>query len=131
MARLELPSDAARAMLVYEQMDGIGMGLERIESDIKEKMVLLVRIKDRFASPVGGWSDFLLNLRFPPETPGVTMLPFEIQLVHKKMLVLRHDLGGHDIYERFRFAQDVLAREQSMQIRETLVWTPSAVSGTI
>merc|ERR1712007_73890 len=107
------------------------MGLERIESDIRATTVVLVRIKDRFAAPVGGWSDFLLNLRFPPETPGVTMLPFEIQLVHKKMLVLRHDLGGHDIYERFRFAQDVLSREQSSQVRETMVWTSSAVSGTI
>ena len=105
--------DAARAMVVYDTMDHVADGVQRVDADVTDKVVELIRLKDRFTNPVNGWSDILLNLRFVAPM-DVDLVPFEIQLVHKKMIILRHDLGGHDSYEQYRYAQDLLKIQNSV-----------------
>jgi len=103
--------DAARTMVVYDNMENFARGAERIQVDRADKVVSVVRFKDRFTKPMGGWSDFLVNLIPTIDNSQPSAVPFEIQLCHKKMLILRHDVGGHDSYEQLRFASDVLARQ--------------------
>merc|ERR1712083_1212566 len=114
-ARGALPSpiyDAARGMLVYESMRGLANALELIEASRKHDVVEVLRVKDRFTEPMKGWSDVLLNMRFTAQSGQSSSLSFEVQVVHRKMLVLRHDLGGHDSYDQFRVAQEVLSLYQ-------------------
>merc|ERR1712190_675656 len=92
----QVPSifDAARSMLIFNAIADIALCLERVGVD---RTVKVLRLKDRFVKPAGGWSDILINLQFTS-----VAFVFEIQLVHKKMLVIRHDLGGHHTYDSYR-----------------------------
>merc|ERR1712050_140943 len=92
-AKGEPPSpiyDGARGMLVYNSMGGLALALERIEVSHKDHFFQVLRVKDRFTKPAKGWSDVLLNMRFTANQ--LPEFSFEVQVVHRKMLVLRHDL---------------------------------------
>ena len=66
----------------------------------------MVRIKNRMREPTGGgWADVLLNLKANDDANHFIC---ELQLVHKKMLVTREELGGHDAYNEFRTASEFL-----------------------
>merc|ERR1711920_731072 len=95
-------------MVVYDVMGKMAQGLVQVQEDVKHSIIILDRIKDRFTNPMGGWSDVLLNLRPVKRADAALDFAFELQIVHQKMLILRHDLGGHEAYEKFRFAHELL-----------------------
>lgn len=114
-------------MLIYDDMENLSCGLEQVHDDVGHAIVEIVRVKDRFAAPTeGGWSDVLMNLRFVTGKGHAPLLPFELQLVHRKMLVLRHDLGGHDAYAAYRFASEVVelcAVAEANSQTEVVAWS--------
>ena len=72
----------------------------------KELGWTVVRMKNRMRKPTGGgWADVLLNLTKNDDNHKFIC---ELQLVHKKMLVTREELGGHDAYDDFRTAGEFL-----------------------
>ena len=96
--------DVVRGMVTCDSMTDLGAALKFFsEADGWE----IVRVKNRFAAPSsGGWADCLLNI-VRSDDPRQHVC--EVQLVHKKMLVLRgKDLGGHDAYNRYRTADEML-----------------------
>ena len=68
-----------------------------------------------------GWSDIHLNLRIPVDGKLTPTLPFEVQLVHRNMLTLRHDLGGHDAYEKFRFASGIVSAQEGLDSHSSVL----------
>jgi hypothetical protein len=115
--------DAARAMLVYEDMACFLRGLEQIQRDREETTIEVLRVKDRFSEPTGGgWSDVLINLRFPAKPGQPNPLPWEIQMVHVKMLVVRKDMGGHEAYAQYRAACEIL------DLHRHIVAEPTAIA---
>eukprot|EP00966_Prymnesium_polylepis_P196447 4552432-Prymnesium_polylepis.1 len=53
----------------------------------------IVRIKDRFTTPSGGWTDVMINYR----VKGTTHV-CEVQIAHAKMILHRKAMGGHEAY---------------------------------
>jgi len=101
--------DAARMMVLYDSMDSIAKGVDLIMEDNRCGRVEVVRVKERFSEPTsGGWSDILINLRFPSSCKELCKLPFELQLCHAQMLVIRKEMGGHHGYAKYRSAKEIL-----------------------
>ena len=97
--------DLVRGMLVFQTVEGVAAALELLENS-KELGWTVVRIKNRMREPTGGgWADVLLNLKANDDANHFIC---ELQLVHKKMLVTREELGGHDAYDDFRTAGEFL-----------------------
>lgn len=115
--------DAARMMVLYENMEGIARGVEHILADHRFGEVEVVRIKDRFSEPTGGgWSDILVNLRFPSSCKELSKLPFELQLAVTQMMVIRKEMGGHHGYAKYRSGKEIL---------ELLTYTPEQLVQSI
>ena len=53
----------------------------------------------------GGWRDYMTNV-------SIDGAIFEIQIVHKKMMVARKDLDGHTSYEKYRLQIEMLEHVQ-------------------
>ena len=97
--------DVVRGMVICATMSELGDALTFFsEANHGWK---IVRVKNRFAAPTsGGWADCLLNI-VRSDDPHQHVC--EVQLVHKKMLVLRgEDMGGHDAYNQYRRADELL-----------------------
>jgi len=96
--------DAARVLVEYDSMTALGRGLERIRNDHHEGHLRVLRLKDRFSAPTsGGWSDILVNVSLPGSD-----IPCEIQFVHRQMMLIRQDMGAHQVYARYRSAVEIL-----------------------
>ena len=68
--------------------------------------IRLLRIKDRFSTPTsGGWADVLVNFVFEDDA---TKHVAELQLQHESMLLVRKEGGGHQDYNEFRSAFELL-----------------------
>jgi len=101
----DLLLDLVRGMLVFQTVEGIAAALELL-ANAKDRGWTVVRIKNRMKEPTdGGWADVLLNLKANDDANHFIC---ELQLVHKKMLVTREELGGHDAYNEFRTASEFL-----------------------
>ena len=97
--------DLVRGMLVFQTMEGVAAALEALGNS-KDRGWTVVRMKNRMRKPTGGgWADVLLNLTKNDDNQHFIC---ELQLVHKKMLVTREELGGHDAYDEFRTAAEFL-----------------------
>ena len=97
--------DLVRGMLVFQTVEGVAAALELL-ADPKDRGWTVVRIKNRMREPTGGgWADVLLNVKANDDANHFIC---ELQLVHKKMLVTREELGGHDAYNEFRTASEFL-----------------------
>jgi len=97
--------DLVRGMLVFQTMEGVAAALEALGNS-KDRGWTVVRMKNRMRKPTGGgWADVLLNLTKNDDNQHFIC---ELQLVHKKMLVTREDLRGHDAYDDFRTAAEFL-----------------------
>ena len=96
--------DVVRCMIVVDDMSVAAAALSCI-SDSAE--VEIVRIKERFVrEPTsGGWRDCMINGRFEG-SPHV----WEVQIVHRELLVARRGLPGHAIYNRVRTAIELLEK---------------------
>merc|ERR1712187_637928 len=92
--------------VIYESMVGIENGVRHVRADHDSQLVQVFRVKDRFSTPSGGgWSDVLFNAMHGNSS---FKTPFEMQLVHSKMFVLRQSLGGHASYSQFRTAVEMV-----------------------
>ena len=61
--RTDCICDVVRAMLVADDMATVAAIVRALRALIAEKVVRVVRIKDRFGSPsAGGWRDLMVNL---------------------------------------------------------------------
>jgi len=68
--------------------------------------IRLLRIKDRFSAPTsGGWADVLVNFVFEDDEAKHVV---ELQLQHESMLLVRKEGGGHEDYNEFRSAFELL-----------------------
>ena len=68
--------------------------------------IRLLRIKDRFTAPTsGGWADVLVNFVFVDDESTHVV---ELQLQHESMLLVRKEGGGHEDYNEFRSAYELL-----------------------
>ncbi|KAH8055618.1 hypothetical protein JL722_7956 [Aureococcus anophagefferens] len=67
----------------------------------------VVRVKERFVArpAAGGWRDALVNARFADDD-----VVFEVQIVHRELLVARRGLPGHAIYNKVRTARETLEK---------------------
>lgn len=101
--------DSARMMVLYTTMQDLARGVERLRADHASGKVLVLRVKERFSEPTsGGWSDILVNLKFPSSMPHISLIPFELQLAHTQLMVIRKDMGGHTGYAKYRSAKEIL-----------------------
>ena len=98
--------DVVRGMVICGNMRELGTALKFFSEADGWK---IVRVKNRFADGAqtsGGWADCLLNI-VRSNDPHQHVC--EVQLVYKKMLVLRsEDMGGHDAYNQYRRADELL-----------------------
>ncbi len=96
--------DVVRCMIVVDDMSIAAEALSRLA----ESEVEIVRIKERFIrEPTsGGWRDCMINGRFQGSEPHV----WEVQIVHRELLVARRGLPGHAIYNRVRVAREILEK---------------------
>ena len=97
--------DVVRCMIVVEDMSIAAAALSRLAADSE---VEIVRIKERFIrEPTsGGWRDCMINGRFSDGPPHV----WEVQIVHRELLVARRGLPGHAIYNCVRVATELLEK---------------------
>ena len=65
--------------------------------------VEILRFKDRFREPSGGWRDAMINYRVKGSAHVC-----EVQIAHSAMLVARTQLGGHGSYDCERNARELL-----------------------
>ena len=98
--------DVVRGMVICRNMRELGTALKFFSEADGWK---IVRVKNRFADGAqtsGGWADCLLNI-VRSDDPHQHVC--EVQLVYKKLLVLRsEDMGGHDAYNQYRRADELL-----------------------
>ncbi len=96
--------DVVRCMIVVDDMSIAAEALSRLAADSE---VEIVRIKERFIrEPTsGGWRDCMINGRFG-DSPHV----WEVQIVHRELLVARRGLPGHAIYNCVRVAIELLEK---------------------
>lgn len=83
-------TDLARSTIVFDTPQQIQQAMGRIRDRAE-----VVRLKDRFAEPAGGYRDVMLNLRMPN---GHIV---EIQLHLKAILDVKNG-PGHQLYEQIR-----------------------------
>ena len=68
--------------------------------------VEVLRVKDRFTNPTsGGWRDCMVNFRMVADPHNHVC---ELQLVHKQLMLVRQEMGGHHEYNVFRGALELL-----------------------
>jgi len=92
--------DVVRDMFVCATMDAVAELLHLI---CQIPNIELLRLKNRFHEPSGGWRDAMINYR----VTGTTHV-CELQIAHFKMLMCRKDLGGHEAYALERNARELL-----------------------
>ncbi|MEO6950362.1 MAG: DUF4157 domain-containing protein, partial [Polyangia bacterium] len=90
--------DLSRSTIVCEREEQVYQALHELESRYK-----VLRIKDRIATPVGGYRDILVNL----EVEGHVV---EVQL-HLEAVLEAKNGAGHKLYEEVRSLEGVAARE--------------------
>jgi len=92
--------DIVRDMFVCDLMEDVIKLLALIAGS---PAIQLVRFKNRFTNPSGGWRDAMLNYR----VHGSTHI-CEVQVSHRKMILQREAMGGHGAYGRERNASELL-----------------------
>ena len=98
--------DVLRGMAVCGSMELIGQVLGQLVALAEAGTIVVVRIKDRFASPAaGGWRDCMVNF-FVAADPQRHVV--ELQVAHETLLVARKGLPGHQVYARVRNASELL-----------------------
>ncbi len=82
--------DIVRASVAVDTLDDVRPLLQAIKRNFD-----VIRVKDRFANPMMGYRDILLNFRSPNGTIG------EIQ-IHVKPMLKAKETVGHRLYEQMR-----------------------------
>jgi len=104
--------DIARNGIVARNMAALVLAVKRILQLHSEKVIRIVDVKDRFSTPTdGGWADLCLLGIFRDGPPVV----WELQLIHRSMMLVRSELGAHSEYAEFRAATEIDARLKAQE----------------
>jgi len=103
------PRDPANAQRVCDIVRD--MFKAKTMSDVAKVMHLMIRcdeiellrFKDRFDQPSGGWRDAMINYRLKGSKHVC-----ELQISHNKMAIMREQMGGHKAYGCERNAREIL-----------------------
>merc|ERR1712185_418818 len=68
--------------------------------------VVIVCLNDRFSHPKNGWADVSMYIAFSDPLCGQAI--GEVQLVHRKLMLVREEMGAHEAYSSDRFAAELL-----------------------
>eukprot|EP00946_MAST-07B_sp_MAST-7B-sp1_P003724 g3724.t1 len=123
--------DIVRGMITCLGIQQIAVVLGRMAD---RQDIVITRIKDRFiACPsAGGWRDCMINFYLKADANKHIC---EIQLVHSQMLMARHGLPGHDVYNRVRNADELvnqwMDKEQPQSKEEMLKWLKEYRAGDL
>merc|ERR1719353_1846739 len=102
--------DLVRGGIIDLTMGGIGKIAKWI---LDSNEVTVCRIKDRFNhASSAGWTDCMLNFHFNDDPHKHVC---EVQLIHFKMLSQRTTQEGHNAYNVFRAAWELLARTGNLE----------------
>ena len=119
--------DVVRGMVICGTMSELGAALAFFSEG--EHGWNIVRVKNRFeadAQTSGGWADCLLNVvRADDPLQHVC----EVQLVHRKMLTLRKELGGHEAYNSYRTADELLLVLNEKDVFAPVRWAVGMLKG--
>ena len=103
LGRADSVLDIVRCMLEYKTMAAMAAGVRALE---KCKNVKVIRVKDRFSAPTpGGWTDVMVSVEIKGDSSKHVC---EVQFVHKSLLAVRKDMGGHDEYAVYRSVAELL-----------------------
>jgi hypothetical protein len=114
--------DIVRGMLTCGGMQEIAFVVGRMA---ERQDIVITRVKDRFiACPsAGGWRDCMINFYLMSDANKHIC---EIQLVHSQMMMARHGLPGHDVYNCVRNADELvnqwMDKERPSSTDEMLKW---------
>lgn len=98
--------DVLRAMAVCSSMDLLSQTLSELATLAEAGTIIIVRVKDRIASPAaGGWRDAMVNFYMSTDPRRHIV---ELQIAHDSLLVARKGLPGHQVYARVRNASEIL-----------------------
>ena len=119
--------DVVRGMVICATMSELGDALTFFsEANHGWK---IVRVKNRFADGAqtsGGWADCLLNV-VRADDPHQHVC--EVQLVHQDMLLLRKRLGGHEAYNSYRTADELLLVLNEKDVFAPVRWAVGMLKG--
>lgn len=100
--------DVARNGIIARSMKGVVKALRRLIALHEDRKICIIRVKDRCEHPTaGGWADLNVNAVFLEEKLPKTV--FEIQVIHKALMLVRAELGAHSEYNEFRAAAEITA----------------------
>jgi len=98
--------DVARGGIECPTMKNVCQAMHALLDEAKSGKLELLRIKMRFHLPSdGGWRDALVNFRF---TDDESQHVCELQVMHKRMMTIRADMGAHKDYAQIRGAIEIL-----------------------
>jgi len=92
--------DIVRDMFKAETMSDVAKVMHLM---IRCDEIELLRFKDRFDQPSGGWRDAMINYRLKGSKHVC-----ELQISHDKMAIQREQMGGHKAYGYERNARETL-----------------------
>ena len=93
-------------MLTAKSMGAVATVAKAFVALHQAKLVEVVRIKDRFATPsAGGWRDLMINFVMVGDANRHVC---EVQVAHEMMLTARKGLPGHAIYAIVRNASELI-----------------------
>jgi len=99
--------DICRGFVEGHSMGSLLQVLKELGAEQEAGNIVIVRVKNRFASPsAAGWADCMVNLYFPND-PAAHVC--ELQLVHHDLMTVRQNLGAHQVYRKGRNATELLA----------------------
>jgi hypothetical protein len=101
-----VPWDILRGQLVCETM---GQVIQVLKLMAANEDVRFLGVNDRFARPAKGWADVGLYVVFV----GCDTVVCEVQVVHRKMMLVREQMGAHDSYDNSRLAAELLRMRKS------------------
>eukprot|EP00746_Dinoflagellata_sp_MGD_P002854 gnl/MRDRNA2_/MRDRNA2_105578_c0_seq1.p1 gnl/MRDRNA2_/MRDRNA2_105578_c0~~gnl/MRDRNA2_/MRDRNA2_105578_c0_seq1.p1 ORF type:complete len:703 (+),score=122.78 gnl/MRDRNA2_/MRDRNA2_105578_c0_seq1:243-2351(+) len=111
-----VPWDIVRGMVRCDAMQDVTIVLRMI---LNMPGVQLIHLNDRFSNSKGGWADCALYISSSnPQFKGVVA---EIQIVHNDLMLVRENMGAHDIYDKCRFAAEFLQKEYKSQEKSAVV----------
>jgi hypothetical protein len=119
--------DVVRGMVICGTMSELGRALAFFSEG--EHGWKIVRVKNRFeagAQTSGGWADCLLNI-VRSDDPHKHVC--EVQLVHQHMLLLRTRLGGHEAYNSYRTADELLLVLNEKDVFAPVRWAVGMLKG--
>jgi len=70
-----------------------------------EKHLKVICINDRFSHPARGWADVAIYMFY--DIGGKDGVVCELQITHKKMMLIREQMGAHDSYDESRLASEL------------------------